>query len=170
MKGLLAEYGLALATDREWPSDPETEFHDFDSLLAITLPMRDSTPSPRYNTLVSAEADHSYEGASTHKVANISPDVLRLTPDAARRFAALVKLYPLKMVDRASCEILPPAPARCASKVKQAKEDGGDGAEKEKEKQKVVGQRGRKESVKKEFKFGPAEPRWMVWSVFDPCM
>jgi len=151
---------------RTWHSEPCAEYGvDFGALSPISLPLR-GTDAPEYPQ-VEAEQDHSFEGSSFHVVANISPATFNLPADIHLRFASLVKTYGLQVVDRASCEILPSQPPPPKPETEGEKPTGdkagveGVGSTKGKEKAK---------KPVKELKFGRVEPRWMIWSVGDPCM
>ncbi|ORY52714.1 hypothetical protein BCR35DRAFT_310607 [Leucosporidium creatinivorum] len=162
-KALLQPYGLCVPIDRVWTSEPGAEIRvDFDSLLPISLPLRGSN-SVAYPE-VEAEQDHDYEYSSSHAVANISPAIFDLPADIHLRFASLVKTYGLEVIDRTTVEILPsnPPPPRTEAqddKRMTTKAEGAASAQGKAKEKKAV----------KELKFGRVEPRWMLWSIGDPC-
>ncbi|ORY54372.1 hypothetical protein BCR35DRAFT_316112 [Leucosporidium creatinivorum] len=163
IKTLLEPYGLCMPVNRDWKSDPSVEFGvDFDSLSPISLPLRG--PDPSKYPQVEAEQDHDYEYSSSHAVANISPAIFHLPSDIYLRFASLVKWYGLEVIDRATAEILPshlsvpPAEAQ-GDRPTTSKGDGAASANGKEKERKAI----------KELKFGPVEPRWMIWSIGDPC-
>ncbi|ORY54378.1 hypothetical protein BCR35DRAFT_335806 [Leucosporidium creatinivorum] len=120
-------------------------------------------PGDRYPQ-VEAEQDHNYDYSSSHAVANISPAIFNLPSDIHLRFASFVKTYGLEVIDRTTVEILPshPPPPRTEAQDDKPTTSKGDRAASARGKEK-------EKKATKELKFGPVEPRWMLWSIGDPC-
>lgn len=154
MKALLAPYGLTIAA-HDAISEPENEAHDFDSLMPVVLPFRD--PSSRWFPKPTAELNHEYDYAPAHSVATISPAIFSLPPNTERRFSSLIKDYHLEVVHKSDSEILPPRPP---SKKSAGSADGDKEA---------TTREGGAAKDEGEFKLGPAEPRWMLWSKCMSC-
>ncbi|ORY86046.1 hypothetical protein BCR35DRAFT_302696 [Leucosporidium creatinivorum] len=149
-----------------WTKDGDEGYFDFDSLIAISLPLR-STNSKASNGFptVKSEGDHEYGSSSS--VLNFTPEALLVPADADRRFRRLVSNYRLRVVDRTrgsalapndprvSIDPLPnlPAPKDETAIVKTASKRKAE-EEKEKEAPKL---------------FAKAEPRWMLWSLCETC-
>ncbi|ORY54362.1 hypothetical protein BCR35DRAFT_225836 [Leucosporidium creatinivorum] len=163
IKSLLEPFGLCMPFDRVWNSDPGAEFRrrDFDSLSPISLPLR-GTNASKYPQ-VEAEQDHQYEYSSSHAVANISPAIFDLPVDIHLDFASLVRTYGLEVADRTTVEILPSLPPSSSTDAQDDKPttSKGDGA---------ASAQGKEKKATKELNFVPVEPRWMLWSIGDPCI
>lgn len=161
IKQLLKPYGLCMPTERLWNNEPGAEFHDFNSLSPISLPLRRANSATFPN--LQAE-DHDYEYTSSHAVADISLAVFALPPDIHRRFASLVKTCGLDVEDRATVEILPAHLSRSKAMSHDNQPEGSKTGRAGSAKGKVE-----ETKDKRELKFVRVEPRWMPWSTGEPC-
>jgi len=145
-----------------WHEDPECFFFDFDSLSAISLPLRSNS----LNRYPSARSECSHDYGAGSAVLNFSPHSLLVPADAHRRFRRLVSSYRLKARDRTQDLALAPNdpqlslsdPTPPPTNTERDKADDKSAIKKRAE-------------VKKEAPklFAEAEPRWMLWSLCEPC-
>ncbi|ORY86048.1 hypothetical protein BCR35DRAFT_330741 [Leucosporidium creatinivorum] len=164
INALLESYRLQLPSERLWAEDGDQSWYDFDSLMAISLPLR-SIDSTTYHSFPTSRAEGDHEYGSSSSVLNFTPEALLLPADANRRFRRLVLGYRLRAVDRTkgsalalndprlSIEPTPEIPATNNEKA-VVKSAGKKKSEEEKDAPKL---------------FAKAEPRWMLWSLCEPC-
>nr|CRX79287.1 hypothetical protein [Leucosporidium scottii] len=161
IRALLAYHGLQMPSTEMWYEDPECFGSDFNSLSAISLPLRSNS----VNRFPSARSDCKHGHGAASAVLNFSPNSLLVPADAHHRFRRLVSSYRLQARDRTQDLALSPNdpqlslsdPIPPSTNIERDKADDKSAIKKEAE-------------VKEAPKlFAEAEPRWMLWSLCEPC-
>ncbi|ORY86034.1 hypothetical protein BCR35DRAFT_302688 [Leucosporidium creatinivorum] len=161
IQALLAHHGLRMPSTEMWHEEPESYYCDFESLSAISLPLRSA------NSLVfpSARAEGMHNFGPGCSVLSFSLEALLLPADADRRFRRLVSNYRLRVVDRTQDSALAPNDPHLSinstPKISPSKD--------EKTVVKTASKKEAEEEKETPKLFAEAEPRWMLWSLCEPC-
>lgn len=162
---LLAQFGLCMPYAEVWKDEPESD-HCFNSLSAIALPLTATAPMPEtpntsfhrphHNPFPSLTSEAMHDSGSSSSVVNVSLqafDAPNKMKNVQQRFSELIKMYRLQVVDRVEAEILPES-----TPLVDASQDGKKTKKKKKKSTKIVNAKSRN-----------LAPRWMVWSLCEPC-
>lgn len=147
-----------------WHADPRSFVRDFDSLSAIALPLHlNDDPSDAFATLWTEQAQNGAHGggAMVSAIAHRSFRALIIPADADSRFARLVSKYSLRAVDRTKSTICPVALVKQGSAAPY--QPAATGAKLN------VDEGSAREGDQVPSLFAKDEPRWMLWSLAEPC-
>lgn len=146
---MLTEYALALPSDYVWSESDSVA--DFDSLSAISLPLHSSNGAS--TTFPNAGITKRFHNPPDHtSVLDIDPQTFVVPADARRRFARLISVYHLDVVDRNNSIIFAGRQER--DRLVGASREEGDA---------VTGS----EAAPK--RWAENEPRWMLCSQMSAC-